>query len=147
MSIGNNTLLGDGASIREKCRIGSYCIVGRYVTVNYNAQIGHRTKIMDHAIVTGNCTIGENVFVSMGVGMANDNAIGRHDYDEARAVGPTIRMVRPSGWERRCLPGITVGRGSIVGAGSVVTRNVAHTPSPSGCQPGSRNVWTLQMGN
>ncbi len=126
--IGSNTLLGDGASIREKSRIGSHCIIGRYVTINYNVRIGDRTKVMDLALVTGNCTIGNDVFVSMAVSMANDNAIGRLEYDEARVVGPTIEDRAALGVGATLLPGITIGRGSIVGAGSVVTKDVeAHT--------------------
>ena len=39
VEIGNNTLLGDGASVREKCKIGSRCILSRYVTINYATTI------------------------------------------------------------------------------------------------------------
>src|SRR5690606_21936373 len=52
VEVGENTLIGDGASIREKCRIGSNCIVSRYVTINYNTMVGDGTKIMDLTHVT-----------------------------------------------------------------------------------------------
>lgn len=122
--IGNNTLIGDGASIREKCRIGSYCILSRYVTVNYNTQIGNRTKIMDLTHVTGNCHIGDDVFVSLCVGMTNDNAIGRLDFDENRVVGPYIEDGAAVGVGALLLPGTHIGKGAIVGAGAVVTKDV-----------------------
>ncbi len=83
---------------------------------------------MDLTHVTGNCTIGNDVFISVTVGMVNDNAIGRIDYDDSRIVGPTIEDGAAVGAGATLLPGITIGRGSIVGAGSVVTKNVeAHT--------------------
>src|SRR4028118_1413968 len=35
VEVGQATLIGDGASIREQCRVGSNCIISRYVTINY----------------------------------------------------------------------------------------------------------------
>lgn len=122
--IGNNTLIGDGASIREKCRVGSYCILSRYVTINYNTQIGNRTKIMDLSHITGNCFIGNDVFISVCVGTTNDNAIGRLQFDEVRVVGPYIEDGVAIGVGASLLPGTHIGKGAIVGAGAVVTKDV-----------------------
>jgi len=101
VEIGQNTMIGDGASIREQCRVGSNCIVSRYVTINYNTTIGDRTKIMDLTHITGNCRIGNNVFISVNIGTTNDNM-----------AGATL------------LPGVDIGRNAVVGAGSVVSKNV-----------------------
>ncbi|MFC1782476.1 DapH/DapD/GlmU-related protein [Planctomycetota bacterium] len=122
--IGENTLLGDGASIREQCRIGSHCIISRYVTINYNTRIGDRTKIMDLTHVTGNCFIGNDVFISTIVGMTNDNLIGLGGYDEQRIKGPTIEDGAVIGAGATLLPGVVIGKKAMVGAGSVLTKNV-----------------------
>lgn len=124
VEIGENTLIGDGASIREQCRIGSCCIVSRYVTLNYNTRIGDRTKIMDLTHITGNCVIGSDVFVSILVGTTNDNAIGRHGYSEAAVIGPTLRDGAMIGAGAMLLPAVEIGERAIVGVGSVVTRPV-----------------------
>jgi acetyltransferase-like isoleucine patch superfamily enzyme len=123
VEIGENTLLGDGASIREGCRVGSKCILSRYVTVNYQTTIGDGTKIMDNTHVTGNAVIGKNVFISLMVGMTNDNVV-RAGYSD-HVVGPTIEDDVVIGVGVSLLPGITIGKGSTVAAGSVVTRDVA----------------------
>jgi len=125
VTIGENTLIGDGASIREQVRIGSSCVISRYVTINYNSTIGDGTKIMDLTHVTGNCTIGSNVFVSVLVGMTNDNAIGQAGYDAGRVVGPTIHDGVAIGAGASLLPGTVIGEGAVVGAGAVVTKDVA----------------------
>lgn len=122
--IGNNTLIGDNASIREKCTIGEYCIISRGVTVNYNASIGDRTKIMDLTHITGNCKIGEDVFISVLVKTTNDNAIGTLGYDEERVIGPKINNGVLIGAGANLLPRVTVGEKSIVGASSVVSKDV-----------------------
>jgi acetyltransferase-like isoleucine patch superfamily enzyme len=124
VEIGEDTLVGDGASIREKCRIGSRCIISRYVTINYNTTVGDRTKVMDLTHLTGNMRIGSDVFVSVLVGSVNDNAIGALPYDEGRVRGPVVEDGAAVGSGAVLLPAVTIGAGSIVGAGSVVTKDV-----------------------
>ena len=123
VSIGNNTLLGDGASVREKCRIGSFCILSRYVTINYNTTIGDRTKIMDCTHITGNAEVGEDVFISLLVGTTNDNSM-RAGYSDEHTLGPRIENQAVIGVGASLLPGITIGERATIGAGSVVTKNV-----------------------
>ncbi|MBA4395858.1 MAG: transferase [Syntrophus sp. (in: bacteria)] len=124
VEIGNHTLVGDGASIREQCRIGAYCIISRYVTINYNVKIGDRTKVMDLTHVTGNCIIGDDVFISLTVGMANDNLNADKSYAEEKVKGPRIDNGAVIGVGATLLPGVIIGENAVVGAGSVVTKNV-----------------------
>lgn len=125
VEIGENTLVGDGASIREKCRIGSRCVIGRQVTLNYCVEVGDGTKIMDHAWMAGNMRLGQNVFISGGVLTANDDEVGRHGYKDAEIIGPTIEDQSVVGVGAILLPRLVVGSGAVVGAGAVVTRDVA----------------------
>lgn len=120
--IGSNTLIGDGASIREQCIIGKQCIISRYVTLNYNVHVGDRTKIMDLSHITGGSRIGSDIFISILVGTTNDNNV-RNGFG-AHISGPKIENNVVIGAGATFLPGITVGTGATVGAGSVVTRNV-----------------------
>jgi acetyltransferase-like isoleucine patch superfamily enzyme len=122
VTIGSNTLLGDGASVREKCRIGKQCILSRYVTVNYETTIGDRTKIMDNTHITGHAKIGDDVFVSTVVGSANDNLI-RAGYGD-HIAGPTIENFAVVGVGATLLPAVVIGAHSTVAAGAVVTKNV-----------------------
>jgi len=124
VEIGNNTLLGDGASIRERCKIGSHCIVARYVTINYSTTIGDRTKIMDLSHVTGNGSIANDVFISVLVGTTNDNSMGQLPYDETRVVGPTVHDGVAIGVGASLLPGVDIGEGTVIGAGAVVSKNI-----------------------
>lgn len=124
VEIGAETLIGDGASIREQCRVGSKSIISRYVTINYNARIGDRTRIMDMTHITGNCVVGDDVFISALVSTANDNEMVMRRYEEGKVVGPVIGDKVSVGEGACILPGITVGEGAMIGAGSVVTKNV-----------------------
>lgn len=124
VEIGANTLIGDGASIREGCRIGSSCIISRCVTLNYNAVIGDRTKIMDLTHITGNMTVGSDVFISVHVSTTNDNKLGRSGYSDDAIRGPIIADRVAIGAGAVLLPGITIGSDATVAAGSVVTKSV-----------------------
>ena len=124
VDIGSQTLIGDGASIREQCTIGERCIISRYVTINYNSKVGHRTKIMDLTHITGNCTIGNDVFISTGVLSMNDNALGVGDQSPDQLRGPEIQDGARIGGGAILLPDIVVGFGATVGAGAVVSRSV-----------------------
>jgi acetyltransferase-like isoleucine patch superfamily enzyme len=124
VEIGPGTLIGDGASIREQCRIGSRCIISRYVTINYNTRVGDGSRIMDATHLTGNCVIGRDVFISCMVSTANDNEMVSRSYDEGRIIGPQIADRVSIGEGASILPGVRIGEGALVAAGSVVTRDV-----------------------
>lgn len=125
VEIGENVLLGDGASIREQCRIGNRCLLSRYVTINYNTTIGDGTKMMDLSHMTGNAYVGKNVFISCLVSSANDNVMVGRTYDEAKIIGPHIEDGANIGLGASLLPAVRIGNGALVGAGSVVTKDVA----------------------
>jgi acetyltransferase-like isoleucine patch superfamily enzyme len=130
VEIDDEVLIGDGCSIRERCRIGTRSVVGRYATLNYAVRVGARTKVMDHAWLAGNMTVGDDVFIAGGVRTANDTAVGRGDARSMR--GPSIEDQASVGVGALLLPGVVVGRGAVVAAGAVVTRDV--------------EPWTLVMG-
>ena len=124
VKIGKNCLIGDGASIREDSVIGDRCLIGRYVTINYSSRIGNRTKIMDLSHITGKTQIGDDVFISVLVATTNDNALGADGYNDEQIRGPWIADHAMIGCGAKLLPGVEVGRNAIVGAGTVVTRDV-----------------------
>lgn len=124
VNIGNDTLIGDHASIRENSIIGNSCIIGRSSMILYKVKIGDKTKIMDLVHVTGNTVIGSNVFIAMSVSMANDNKFDKREYVEELDLGPTIEDNASIGVGAILLPGVRIGNGALVAAGSVVTKDV-----------------------
>lgn len=122
VSIGERTLIGDGASIREQCTIGNQCIISRYVTLNYNTQVGNHSKIMDNSHITGNMVIGDNVFISAMVGSANDNQVNKGYGPHVR--GPVLKDNAIIGLGANLLPNVTVHENAFVGSAALVTKDV-----------------------
>ena len=122
--IGKGSMVCDTACIREEVEIGDNTLIAMAVTINTNTNIGSNVKIMDNTHITGNAVIENNVFIGMLVTMANDNSMGRGNDDLKDMLGPTIREGAIIGQASCLLPGVIIGENSIVGANSVVTKDV-----------------------
>jgi len=125
VEIGDDTLVGDHAAIREETEIGSGCAVGRFCAIDREVRIGDGSVMMFTSNIVGPITIGKNVFIAAGVITTNDNAMGAEGFDKDEAVPTTIEDEARIGANATLLPGVTIGRGAMVAAGSMVTRDVA----------------------
>jgi UDP-2-acetamido-3-amino-2,3-dideoxy-glucuronate N-acetyltransferase len=129
--IGEDTRIWHQAQVREGARIGRQCIVGKGVYVDKDVQIGDRVKLQNYASIYHGVKLEEGVFVGPHVVFTNDRfprAVtpdGRLQGDEDWQVSRTLVKAGASvGAGSVVLPGVTIGRFAMIGAGSVVTRNV-----------------------
>jgi acetyltransferase-like isoleucine patch superfamily enzyme len=113
------------------CSIGDETKVGTFVEIQRGAVIGKRVKISSHTFICEGVTIEDNVFVGHGVMFINDrnpratNLDGSLQTAEDWKCIPTLICKGASlGSNATILCGVTVGEGAMVGAGSVVTRDV-----------------------
>jgi len=124
VEIGDDTLLGDGAIVRELCRIGARAVIGAQVSLDRDVIVGDGVRVMHKAHLTGHTQVGEGAFVGPLVSTVNDNAMGREGYSEGSVRGPMIEAGAMIGGGASLLPGVVLGRASVVAAGAVVTRDV-----------------------
>jgi acetyltransferase-like isoleucine patch superfamily enzyme len=113
------------------CEIGDYTKIGAFVEIQKNARVGKRCKISSHTFVCEGVTIEDNVFIGHGVTFVNDaypratNASGELQTESDWRVEATrIRKGASIGSGATILCNVTIGENAIVGAGSVVTRDV-----------------------
>lgn len=116
-----NAMIADLATIRENSEVCEAAIVGRSVTVECNTRIGPRARIQTATHLTGDCIIGEDVFMGPEVCTMNDRKILAKD---KVYKGPTFEKGCAIGSNATILAGVTIGEGALVGAGSVVTKDV-----------------------
>ena len=124
-TIGAMTIVGDQACVRERCAIGEDVVVGRGSLVENDTTVGDRTKIQADAYVTAYSTVEEDVFIAPCVVTTNDNFMGRTERRHALRKGPTIRRGARVGSGAVLCPGVEIGEEAFIGAGAVVTKDVA----------------------
>ncbi len=134
--IADDVKLGRSVRIRAfvnlyGCTIGDGTSLGTFVEVQKGAVIGSNCKIQSHTFICEGVTIEDEVFVGHGVTFINDrfpratNSEGLPKNDnEWHCERTTVRRGASIGSGVTILCGVTVGERSIVGAGSVVTRDV-----------------------
>lgn len=122
--LGENVLIADFASVREEVTIGPKTIVGRGVTIENRCTIGARCKIETEAYICALSTVGNFCFIAPEVTFTNDNYLGRTKERFRFHKGPTLLYGARIGANATLMPGVTVGEEAVVGAGSIVTRDV-----------------------
>jgi acetyltransferase-like isoleucine patch superfamily enzyme len=113
------------------CEIGDDSKVGAFVEIQRNAKIGKNVKISSHTFICEGVTIEDNVFVGHNVSFINDKypkatvESGKLQTESDWKVIPTlVRKGASIGTSSTILCGITIGENAIIGAGSVVTKDV-----------------------
>jgi acetyltransferase-like isoleucine patch superfamily enzyme len=113
------------------CEIGDETKIGAFVEIQKNAIIGKRCKISSHTFICEGVTIEENVFIGHGVTFINDSyprataADGELQTEADWKVERTLIKTGASiGSGTTILSNIVVGENAIVGAGSLVTKDV-----------------------
>lgn len=113
------------------CEIGDETKIGTFVEIQKGVKIGKRCKISSHTFICEGVTIEDEVFVGHGVTFIND-LYPRATTDEGVAQTEADWKCIPTLIKRRAaigsgatlLCGITIGEGAIIGAGSMVTKDV-----------------------
>ena len=114
------------------CTIGDGTRVGTFVEIQRGATVGARCKIQSHTFICTGVELGDEVFVGHGVVFINDKR-PRATTDEGTLQTDDDWTLMPTTVERRAsigsgaivLGGIRIGEGAVIGAGAVVTRDVA----------------------
>jgi UDP-2-acetamido-3-amino-2,3-dideoxy-glucuronate N-acetyltransferase len=113
------------------CEIGDDVKIGTFVEIQKGAKIGHRCKISSHAFICEGVTLEDEVFVGHGVTFINDrypratNADGSLQTEADWKCVPTlVKRGAAIGSGSTLLCGITIGARAMVGAGSVVKKDV-----------------------
>lgn len=129
--IGKNAKIWHHAQIRENAKIGSNCIIGKNVYIDHDVLIGNNVKIQNNALIYFGSTIEDGVFIGPNVCLTNDKA--------PRAITPDGRLKTKEDWHTGAtlvkkgasigassviLPDVTIGQFAMVGAASLVAKDV-----------------------
>ncbi len=136
------------------CRIGDETRIGTFVEIQKGARIGARCKIQSHTFICEGITIEDEVFVGHGVTFINDRypratrADGELKTDDDWACESTlVKRGASIGSGATLLGGITIGENAVIGAGSVVTKDVPPETIVAGNPASVRKTLTPETTN
>ena len=117
--IGYNFQSGHNTLIREKTRIGDRTAIGTATVIDGNTHIGNDVNLQSMVYIPTNTTIGDRVFIGPNAVLTNDR------YPPSGYLkGPILKAGAAIGANVTILPGVCIGEGAFVAAGSVVTHDV-----------------------
>jgi acetyltransferase-like isoleucine patch superfamily enzyme len=136
LSISDDVILGENVQLAKfinlyGCSVGDNSKIGAFVEIQKNAKVGKYCKIQSHTFICEGVDIEDHVFVGHGVTFINDkypsatNKEGKLQGEEDWEVIPTqVKQGATIGSGSTILCNVTIGENSLVGAGSVVTKDV-----------------------
>ena len=121
-----NCKIGEGTRIWNfvnmyECEVGRDSMIGTFVELQNGVKVGDRTRIQSHTFVCELVTIGDDVFVGHGVMFINDTMPPQPEKEKWKST--TIEDRASIGSNVTLLP-VRIGHDAVVGAGSVVTKDV-----------------------
>lgn len=103
-----------------KCEIGENCVIHSHVWIGDGVKIGNNVKVQAFSFIPSGVTIGDNAFIGPRVTFTND----KHPPSHGNWSKTIVQEGASIGACATILPGITIGKDAMIGAGSVVTKSV-----------------------
>ena len=129
--LGEGVTVWDFSKIRENSIIGDHTLIGDYVYIDVNVSIGKNCKIQNSALLFDPCSLHDGVFIGPGVILTNDHnprAISSAGSKKASTdwdkVGVEVFTGASIGAGTVCIAPVKIGAWAMIGAGSVVTKDV-----------------------
>jgi acetyltransferase-like isoleucine patch superfamily enzyme len=122
--IGEGTKIWHFAHIREGAKIGKNCNIGKSVYIDTGVYIGNNVKIQNFATIYKGVIIEDDAFIGPAVVFTNDLYPRSFIWSEDKILPTVVKKGASIGANSTIVCGIKIGEYSMIGAGSVVTRDV-----------------------
>lgn len=122
-NIGTDTTVWQFCVILPGAKIGNNCNINCHVFIENDVIIGNNVTVKSGVQIWDGITIEDNVFIGPNATFTNDLKPRSKVYPEA-FLRTTIKKGASIGANATILPGIEIGEGAMIGAGSVVTKNI-----------------------
>ena len=122
-NIGENTRIWQFSVVLKDAVIGNNCNICAHTLIENDVKIGNNVTVKSGVYIWDGVDIEDNVFIGPCVAFTNDKTPRSKQYPES-FLKTLIKQGASIGANSTILPGITIGKNAMVGAGSVVTKSV-----------------------
>lgn len=122
--VGDGTKIWHHSQIREGAEIGQNCTLSKNVYIDSDVSIGNNVKIQNNVSVYKGVMIEDDVFIGPSVTFTNDIAPRSFRWDKSMIQKTLVKKGASIGANATIICGLSIGEYAMVGAGSVVTKNV-----------------------
>lgn len=123
-TIGAGTRLWVNVQVREGASVGRDCILSKDVYIDHGVTVGDRCKIQNSVSLYRGVTVADDVFIGPNACFTNDR-VPRAFNPDWQIIPTSVERGASIGANATIVCGVTIGEYAMVGAGAVVTRNVA----------------------
>jgi acetyltransferase-like isoleucine patch superfamily enzyme len=123
-SIGENSKIWHFVHVRKNSSIGKNCNVGKGVYVDSDVKMGDNVKVQNFVSLYRGLVVEEDVFIGPSVTFTNDISPRAFIWNDDKVVSTLVKKGSSIGANSTIIAGITLGQYSMVGAGSVVTKDI-----------------------
>ena len=124
VKIGDNTNIWHFVHIRNGAKIGKNCNIGKGVFIDVNTSIGNNCKIQNFACIYQGVTLENDIFIGPHVCFTNDIYPRSFIWNDEKLSNTIVKEGASIGANSTIISGITIGKYAMIGAGSVVTKDV-----------------------
>jgi acetyltransferase-like isoleucine patch superfamily enzyme len=125
VQLGVNVLVGHHTLLRTGVQVGTGTQLGHHLTVERASRIGREVRCSPGSHITSSTMLADRVFLGAGVRTINDKTLTWHDpHHEPILAAPRFETGAKVGSGSVVLAGVTIGEHALIGAGSVVTRDI-----------------------
>ncbi|MBS7655301.1 N-acetyltransferase [Candidatus Bathyarchaeota archaeon] len=121
VKIGDEVEFGHNVLVREHVKIGNKSLIGTNSVIDGYSQIGRGVSIQTNAYICAYSKIEDYVFLGPCSVLLNDKYAAQK---KAKLIGPVIKKAASIGGNATIMPGVVIGEGALIGALSIVTKNI-----------------------
>ena len=122
--IGEETKIWHFAHVRASVKMGKNCIIGKSAYIDADVELGNGVKIQNFVSVYKGVMIEDEVLVGPSVSFTNDLYPRAFHWDRGKITSTVVKKGASIGANSTIVCGVTIGDYAVVGAGSVVTKDV-----------------------
>ena len=122
--VGDETRIWHFVHVREGSKIGENCIIGKSTYIDKDVVIGNRVKIQNFVSVYKGVLLEDEVFIGPSVTFTNDLYPRASTWSDEKSIPTVVKHGASIGANSTIICGVTIGEYAMIGAGSVVTKDV-----------------------